>query len=199
VLSIGPSGSAPQVYVRLQFEEVERPPLGSPVVAVMQTAEPRGRNDAADALGRNSVLRGFFPESQMRAVLMVVIGRVGDSKDQRLWRYRDNSRNNISVGARVGIEKLQPSGWIAAVRGPAAFFVDARCDDHEHGVGKFGIVAGEEFHCRREGRAILKIGDDTLRTLIVLVKHNDLARNSAHDKREDKRSRRRPLRRYPLS
>ena len=56
----------------MQFEEVERPLLGSPVVAVMQTAEPRGRNDAADALGRNPILRRFLPESQMRAVLMVV-------------------------------------------------------------------------------------------------------------------------------
>ena len=38
----------------------------------MQTAEPWGRNDAADAVGRNPVLRRFLPESQMRAVLLVV-------------------------------------------------------------------------------------------------------------------------------
>jgi hypothetical protein len=99
VLSIGPSGSAPQVYVRLQFEEVERPPLGSPVVAVMQTAEPRGRNDAADALGRNSVLRGFFPESQMRAVLMVVADVFREQPLQMPFIHRDDVIQQVTAAA----------------------------------------------------------------------------------------------------
>jgi hypothetical protein len=73
------------------------------------------------------------------------IGRVGDNKDQRLWRNFNNSGNDISVNSRIGIEKLQPSGWIIAVRGPASLFIDSRCDDHERSVSKLGIVAGEKF------------------------------------------------------
>src|SRR5882672_980567 len=112
------------------------------------------------------------------------IGRVGDNKDQRLRCYCDDSGNNISVDARIGLKKLKSSGWIAAVGGPAGLFVDACCDNHEHGAGKVGIVASEKFHGWRESGAILKIGHDTLRALVVLVQHNDLARDPAHDKRE---------------
>src|SRR5580692_11378474 len=112
------------------------------------------------------------------------IGWVGDDKDQRLRCYRYNLRNNFSVYARIGIKKLQSSGWITPVRGPAGLFVDARCDNHELSAGKFVIVAGEEFHSRRESRAVLKIGYHTLRALMVLVQDDDLACDSAHDKRK---------------
>jgi hypothetical protein len=51
---------------------------------------------------------------------------VSDNKDERLRRHCNDSGNNRSVNARVGIKKLQSSGWITAVRGPAGLFVDAR-------------------------------------------------------------------------
>src|SRR2546425_9886841 len=112
------------------------------------------------------------------------IGRIGDNQDQRLGRRRNHFGNNISVDVRIGVEKLQPSGGVAAVRGTTGLFVDTRGDDHEHGVGKVRIVAGAKLHCRRERRAVLEVGYDTLCALLILVQHNDLARSSSHDERE---------------
>jgi hypothetical protein len=112
------------------------------------------------------------------------IGWVGDNQDQRLWCHFNDSGNDISINNRIGIKKLQPSGWISAVRGPAGLFIDSRCDDHEDGVSKLGVVASEKFHRRRKGGTILEIGHNTLCALTSPVHHNDLACNSAHDKRE---------------
>src|SRR5713226_4910400 len=112
------------------------------------------------------------------------IGRIGDNQDQRLRRRRNHFGNNISVDARIGVEKLQPSGGVAAVRGTTGLFVDARGDDHKHGVGKVRIVAGAKLHCRRERRAVLEVGYDTLCALLILVQHNDLARSSPHNERK---------------
>src|SRR5713101_7801349 len=102
------------------------------------------------------------------------IGRVGDDEEEGLRRNRHNSGDNVSVDACIGVEKLQPSGRVAAVRGAASFLVDARGDDYEPRVGKVRIVAGAEFHRRRERGAVLEVGYDTLRALVIFVQNNDL-------------------------
>src|SRR5437660_5108037 len=112
------------------------------------------------------------------------IGRIGDHQHQSLRRHGNDFGNNVSVDAGIGVEKLQPSGGVAAVRGTTGLFVDARGDDHEHGVGKVRIVAGAKLHCRRERRAVLEVCYDALRALLILIQHNDLARSSPHDERE---------------
>src|SRR5713101_661197 len=122
--------------------------------------------------------------SEVASKISQGIGRIGDDQEERLLRHRNNFRNNIPVDAPIGVEKLQPSSGVATVRGTTSFFVDARRDDHEHGVGKVRIVAGAELHCRRECRAVLEVGYDTLRALLILVQHNDLARSSPHDERQ---------------
>jgi hypothetical protein len=112
------------------------------------------------------------------------IGRIGDDQEERLRRRRNDFGNNISVDIRIDIEKFQPSEGVVAVGGTASLFVNTRRDDHERCVGKVRIVAGAEFHCRRECRTVLEIGYDTIRTRQILVYHDHLARNSAHDEGE---------------
>jgi hypothetical protein len=72
---------------------------GSPIVTMVQPAEPILRKDALRGCGAHSVVGGSLPQPKMRAVFVIVADIFGDQTFQMAFVHRNNVIQQISSAA----------------------------------------------------------------------------------------------------
>src|ERR1700728_2715708 len=90
-------------------------------------------------------------EECARAQYAIVAGGLARDIGKRVWRGGDRNkhrfrggthdlRDNSAIDRGILIEQLQPPLRIAAIRGAAGFFIDARSDKHHASTGKCVVI-----------------------------------------------------------
>ena len=102
------------------------------------------------------------------------VRRVGDHHQHSLWYNRDDSRHDVGVDLRVGVQQAQAALCIGAICGAPGLLVRSRSDDHQCGVDQILITTRAHVHDGRERRRIAHVSRYTGRAISGPIHQHDL-------------------------